>query len=71
MTEEKKEENPQQAPEAPRQPARRPSLLSEFTAFLLDNKKWWMIPIVLAFLLLTLALVLTATPAAPFIYALF
>lgn len=50
--------------------AKRTSLASEFLAYLMDNKKWWMIPIILMVLLLALALILTATPAAPFMYTL-
>ena len=50
--------------------AKRASLASEFIAYLMENKKWWMIPIILMVLLLALALILTATPAAPFMYTL-
>ena len=51
--------------------AKRPSILSEFLGYLLENKAWWMIPIIVMILLLGLALALSSTPLAPFIYTLF
>jgi hypothetical protein len=48
-----------------------PGLVREFGAFLLYNKKWWLIPIVAVLLLLGLLSVLAGSPAAPFIYTLF
>ncbi len=50
---------------------RSPSFLGELWAFLRDNKKWWLTPIVLALLLLGLLVVLGGSGAAPFIYTLF
>jgi hypothetical protein len=50
---------------------KRPSLLREFGEFLLENKKWWLIPIVLVLLLMGLLIVLGGSGAAPFIYTLF
>ncbi len=47
------------------------SLVGEFWAFLRDNKKWWLAPIVIAILLLGLLVVLGGSGAAPFIYTLF
>jgi hypothetical protein len=47
------------------------SLLSEFWAFLKQNKKWWMLPIVITMLLLGVLIFLSSTAAAPFIYTLF
>jgi len=49
----------------------RNSLLREFGAFLAENKKWWLVPIIVVFLLLGVLLALGATGAAPFIYTLF
>ena len=47
-------------------------LLSELWAFMKVRKKWWLGPIVLTFLLLSVLIVLTGgSPVAPFIYALF
>ena len=47
------------------------SLLAEFWAFLKHNKKWWLLPIVIVMLLLSVLIFLAMTPAAPFIYTLF
>lgn len=47
------------------------SLVSEFLLFLRENKKWWLLPIVIMVLLLGAALFLSSTPVAPFIYTLF
>ena len=49
----------------------RHSLLREFGAFLTENKKWWLVPIVVVFALLGVLIALGATGAAPFIYTLF
>lgn len=45
-------------------------LLGEFFSFAMQNKAWWIIPIVLVLLLLTVFIV-AGTGAAPFIYTLF
>jgi hypothetical protein len=45
-------------------------LLGEFFEFAWHNKAWWIVPIVLALLVLTLVIV-TGTSVAPFIYTLF
>ena len=50
--------------------APQPSLLREFGEFLLYNKKWWLIPIIVVLALLGL-LVFLGNTAAPFIYPLF
>jgi hypothetical protein len=50
---------------------KREGLLHGVVAFLLANKKWWIIPIVLVMLLLGALVVLGGTGAAPFIYTLF
>ncbi len=46
-------------------------IIEEFWIFLTENKKWWLTPILLVLLMVTALVVLGATPAAPFIYALF
>ncbi|MBN2448216.1 MAG: hypothetical protein JXO22_15920 [Phycisphaerae bacterium] len=51
--------------------AAEPSLISEFVAFLANNKKWWLAPIIAIFLLVGLLVILGGTGAAPFIYTLF
>ena len=47
------------------------SLVGEFLLFITENKKWWLIPIVLVLGLVGLLVVLSSTGAAPFIYTLF
>ena len=48
------------------------SIISEFFSFLLERKKYWLMPVVLILLLLGSLIVLTeGTAIAPFIYALF
>jgi len=46
-------------------------LVGEFTDFLKESKKWWLVPIVIAILSLGLLVLLGGTAAAPFIYTLF
>jgi len=50
---------------------RRPGLVGEFTAFLRNNKKWWLGPIVIMLALLGLIVVSGGSAVAPFIYTLF
>lgn len=47
------------------------SLAAEFWQFLKENKKWWLIPILLSIALLGGLVLLSGTGAAPFIYTLF
>jgi hypothetical protein len=47
------------------------SLAAEFWDFLVQNKKWWLAPIVIVMLLLGVLIFLSQTAAAPFIYTLF
>lgn len=49
----------------------RPGMAREFFRFLMDNKKWWLIPIILVFLLLMAVVFLSATGVAPFMYTVF
>jgi hypothetical protein len=51
--------------------AGRTSIVGEFWQFLAHNKKWWLLPIVLVFVLLGVLMVLGGTAAAPFIYTIF
>jgi hypothetical protein len=46
------------------------SLLGEFLVFVVENKKWWLIPILLVLALFGLIIILASTGAAPFIYTL-
>ena len=47
------------------------TLVQEFLYFVVENKKWWLIPILLVLSLVGLLVVLGSTGAAPFIYTLF
>ena len=47
------------------------NIVSEFVQFLRQNKKYWLIPIVVALLLLGVVVLLSGTSVAPFIYTLF
>lgn len=47
------------------------SLVREFLLFVTENKKWWLIPILLVISLVGLLMLLGSTGAAPFIYTLF
>lgn len=46
-------------------------LLAEFGAMLRENKKYWMLPIIIVLLAFGILLLLGGTAAAPFIYTLF
>lgn len=69
-------QEPKQKPQAdPAEPPmdqdeENPSLIKEFYWFLTENKKWWLIPLIILFVLLGLALFLGNTALAPFIYSL-
>ena len=43
----------------------------ELWGFLKTNKKWWLLPIIVVFLILSLLILLSSTGLAPFIYTLF
>ncbi len=47
------------------------SIVAEFMQFLRENKKWWMLPIIITMLLFAALAVFASTGAAPFIYTLF
>lgn len=49
----------------------RTGLVAEFIDFLKHNKKWWLLPILLAMLAIGALILLGGTGAAPFIYPLF
>ena len=48
-----------------------PGLISELLTFLMENKKWWLLPILVVIGLFSLLVVLASSGAAPFIYTLF
>ena len=60
---------PQEFHEAGRQPP--PGVVREFFLFLRSNKKFWLLPLLSALLLIGLVAFLGGTAAAPFIYSLF
>lgn len=49
----------------------RGSTFGEFVYFLKQNKKWWLIPILIVVSLLALLSFFAGTGAAPFIYTMF
>ena len=48
-----------------------PGLIKEFYAFLRTNKKWWLVPIIVALLIALLVVLIGGSPLAPFLYPLF
>jgi hypothetical protein len=58
-------------PEITNEPPEQMGIVAEFMLFLRENKKWWLMPIVIMVALLGLLLVFGATPLGPFIYTLF
>jgi Family of unknown function (DUF5989) len=57
--------------QSPNNLKRNQSFLRELVEFLRHNKKWYLIPVALAMLLLGILIILGATGAAPFVYTLF
>ena len=49
----------------------RGGLLHDLWGFLLQNKKWWLLPLLLFLLVFGVLLFLSGTGLAPFIYTLF
>ncbi|MCA9074965.1 MAG: hypothetical protein KDA93_08035 [Planctomycetaceae bacterium] len=47
------------------------SLGREFWLFIVENKAWWMIPILIVLALIGILIALSATGATPFIYSIF
>lgn len=52
-------------------PGKRHSLLGEFWLFIKNEKKWWLTPIIVVFILLAFLIFVGNSPLAPFIYPLF
>jgi hypothetical protein len=48
-----------------------PGFVADLVQFLVQNRKWWLVPIVMVFALVGALLILGGTSAAPFIYSLF
>jgi hypothetical protein len=49
----------------------RSGMVSEFLYFLGQNKKWWLLPILIVIGLVGILVLLAGTGAAPFIYTMF
>lgn len=52
-------------------PGQDQGLFAEFAAFMSENRKWWLAPVLGMLLLIGVLIVLGGTGAAPFIYTLF
>lgn len=46
-------------------------VFAEVVGFLRENKKWWLVPILVVIVVFSVVIALGATGAAPFIYTLF
>ena len=46
-------------------------IIAEFWSFLRHNKKFWLIPILLTFIILGILIIFSGSAVAPFIYPLF
>jgi hypothetical protein len=46
-------------------------LVGEFFSFLMHNKKWWLLPVVLVIALLAVLMFASQSAVAPFVYTLF
>lgn len=57
--------------EAAGEAVQRGGILGELWGFLRENKKWWLLPIIVMFLVFGALIVLSTTGLAPFIYTLF
>ncbi len=51
--------------------AKRRGFFTEWASFALNNKRWWITPIVVVLTLVAAFAVLTASGAGPFVYSLF
>lgn len=52
-------------------PSREKGVVAEFLSLLGENKKYWMLPIILLLLAFGVLVILSGSSAAPFIYTLF
>ena len=66
MSDQKPSEFEQAAAQQPRT-----GLVKELWTFLKENKKWWLLPMIIAFLIFAALIFLSGTGVAPFIYTLF
>ena len=68
--EQRNDERPRSEFEESAEPGRM-GLVAEFWLFLSDNKKWWILPILVALVVLGLLAVFGSSGGAPFVYTLF
>jgi hypothetical protein len=52
-------------------PFKRRSLIADFWEYLMENKKWWELPIIIGILVIMLLVALGTPALLPFIYTLF
>lgn len=64
-----KKDEPTEFEKAAREPEG--SMFTEFAGFLRENRKWWLWPIMIIFLLLGALVFLSGTGFAPFVYTFF
>jgi len=50
---------------------RQGGVVAEFWCFLRDNRKWWLVPMLVVLLLLGVLVVMAGSGLAPFIYTMF
>ena len=48
-----------------------PSIITEFWEFLRENKKFWLIPVIIVLLIMALLIFFSGTAVAPFLYTIF
>ena len=51
--------------------AKQQSLIFEFWTFIITNKKWWLLPMVVVLAAFAALIFLSSTAVAPFVYTLF
>jgi uncharacterized protein DUF5989 len=56
---------------APHEFKKNPGFLRDLVMFIKNNKKWYLIPVIVSIFLLGILIALGSTGAAPFIYTLF
>jgi len=72
MAEEPQADHQDQADQFARQAVEQSAnIFVEFWDFLVHNKKWWLIPIIVMLLLLGVFVFIVGTPASPFLYTFF
>jgi len=71
MSEDNKSDSPEQSSFEQANEGEQAGIVSEFIDFLGENKKFWMIPLLVALFGLGALILLGGTSAAPFIYTLF